>query len=97
MTGPDAEIARNIRREFAKRPIDTTRVDIQVTGGRVTLAGTVSNLRDKPDVSLEAEMEVIEKLVTRDRIVKALYNQVRYQRLARVEHETNETRGRFRR
>lgn len=96
MTGTDAEIIRTIRRELGKRPVDATRVDIQVVGGRVTIGGTLGFKREVLNVSLEAEMEIVQKVVTRDRLVREFTNQLNYARRHDTEEETN-ARGRSRR
>ena len=99
MTASDAEIIRNIRREFGKRPVDTTRLDVQVLNGKVTLGGTIAHLRNAPNVSLQAEVEVIHRLITRDRLVREVFDQLNYAR-SEEEKSANDhvtTRGRSRR
>ena len=97
MTGADAEIARTVRRELSKRPIDTSLVDVSVKAGRVTLAGRVAPLRDQPDVNVRSEMELVEKLAMRDRLVKEFFNQVHYQLQHEDKEDETDTRGRMRR
>lgn len=97
MTGADAEIARTVRRELSKRPIDSSLIDVSVKAGRVTLAGRVAQLRDKPDVNVRSEMELVEKLISRDRLVKEFFNQTHIQIEHDDENEEKDTRGRMRR
>lgn len=95
MSPEDAEIIRTIRRELSKRPIDPMRADIQVVGGRVTLAGVISCLRDQPDIDLKHEMEMLHKHLMRDRMIKEISIQCR---LIQTEKEVEEdnARGRMR-
>lgn len=70
MTPEDAEIIRNIRREIGKRPIDASRMDIQSVKGRVTLAGIVGATRESTDTNVQHELDMLAKLLMRDRLVK---------------------------
>jgi hypothetical protein len=95
MTSTDAEIARNVRREFGKRPVDATRLDVQVTQGRVSLAGIVGQLRDQRDINLKDEMSTIIKQLMRDRLVKEVQDMTRLVQTEKEAEDTN-TRGRIR-
>ena len=95
MTAEDAEIIRTIRRELGRRPIDPTRVDIQVVQGRVTLAGVITTLRDKPNVDLQFEMEMFQKQLSRDRMVREIAVMCRLIQPDK-EDENSNTRGRTR-
>ena len=95
MNAADAAIIRNIRRELGKRPLESARIDVQVVNGRVTLAGVVTRLRDKPDIDLKNEMDTIQKMVMRDRDVKEVSLNVRIVEEEVVKEDTN-TRGRMR-
>ncbi len=95
MNAVDAEVIRNIHREINRRPIDATRIDIQVVNGRVTIGGTVTRLRAQPGVDLQFELNALHKFITKDRLVKEVFMQVR----AIEEHkedEDSDTRGRMR-
>ncbi|MCW3058472.1 MAG: hypothetical protein ABIY70_16960 [Capsulimonas sp.] len=95
MNSLDAELIRNIRREFGKRPVDTTRLDIQVTNGRVSLGGMLCRLRDQPTIALEEELAKIEKVFMRHPLVKSYTSAVRIMKDEdNKEHE--DTRGRIR-
>ena len=96
MNAVDAELIRLIRREFGKRPVDTTRLDIQVTNGRVILGGTVTNLRDQPLVNLSDEMTMLEKILSRNILVKQLAVQVRINQVEIKEKEGDGGRGKMR-
>lgn len=89
MTGQDAELGRYIRREFARRPIDSTRLEIQVVGGRIYLSGTLANLRSQPQVNLQEEVALVEKLISGHRDAKGVFNQCRYTRQRAEEKETH--------
>lgn len=95
MNAEDAEIIRNVRREFGRRPVDATRLDIQVVSGRVTLAGILGTLRDQPDINLKDEMELMMKLLQRDRLIKEVSNNARLIQPEKV-HEDENARGRSR-
>jgi hypothetical protein len=97
MTAEDAEIARNVRRELAKRPIDSTMVDVQVKAGKITLAGRLGRLRDAHEINLKSEIDIVMKMMTRDRLVKGFYDQMHYVVDHSAEDErTKNTRGRMR-
>lgn len=93
MSPTDAEIVRNVRRECGRRPIDATRLDIQVVNGRVTLSGIIGTLRDQPDINLKDEMDLIMKLMMRDRLIKEVSCNAR---LIQPEKKEEETGGRGR-
>lgn len=96
MNAVDAELIRLIRREFAKRPVETTRLDIQVTNGRVILGGTLSNLRDQPLIDLREELNVLEKILSRSSLVKHLTVQVRLNQMEVKEKDHDGGRGKMR-
>ncbi len=95
MNSVDVEIARTVRREFGKRPVDSTRLDVQVSQGRVSLAGIVGMLRDKPDVILKDEIAHVMKQLMRERIIKDVQDLTRLIQNEKDEEELN-TRGRIR-
>ncbi|MBV9849426.1 MAG: hypothetical protein JO250_07045 [Armatimonadetes bacterium] len=96
MNAVDAAIIRNIRREMGKRPIDPTRVDIQVVNGRVSLGGVVTHLRDQPDVDLKSEMDMIQKMIMRDPKVSDVAVNVRLREAEEQKKEEPDSRGRMR-
>ncbi len=77
MTGVDAELGRYVRREFNRRPIDVTRLEIQVVGGRIYLSGTIASLRSQPGVPLVEEVALVEKLISQHRDARGVFNQAR--------------------
>lgn len=87
MNATDAELMRTIRREMSKRPIDPTRMDIQVTMGRVIVGGTVTNLRDQPLIDLKEELTLLEKILIRNPLVKQLVFQCRINQIEIKEKE----------
>ena len=95
MTSTDAEIARNVRREFSKRPVDATRLDVQVAQGKVSLAGIVGQLRDQPNVDLKDEISTVIKQLMRDRLVKEVQDLTRLIHADKDAEESN-SRGRIR-
>lgn len=97
MTAEDAEIARNVRRELGKRPINSSMVDVQVKAGKITLTGRLTHLRDDKEANLKSEIDVVMKNMTRDRLVKGFFDQLQYtiDHSAEDEKDRN-TRGRMR-
>ena len=97
MTAEDAEIARNVRRELGKRPINSTMVDIQVKAGRITLTGRLTHLRDDKSANLRTEIDFVMKHMTRDRLVKGFFDQLQYTIDHSAEDEKDKgSRGRMR-
>lgn len=78
MTPEDAEVARMVRRELGKRHLDSSQMDVQVKGGKITLAGRVLHFRDETGVNLRAEIDIVTKNLTRDRLVKGVFDQLHY-------------------
>ena len=78
MTPEDAEVARMVRRELGRRPMDTSQMDIQVKAGKITMAGRVAHLGEDKGANLRAEIEIVTKILTRDRLVKGVYDQLHY-------------------
>ena len=95
MNALDAAIIRNIRRELSKRPFESTRVDIQVVAGKVTLGGVITRLRDQPDINLKSEMDMVQRLIMRDRTVKEVSTTVRLVEETATK-EDHDARGRMR-
>lgn len=97
MTAEDAEIARNVRRELSKRPINSSMVDVQVKSGNITLTGRLTHLRDDKEANLRTEIDFVMKNVTRDRLVRGFFDQLQYavDHSAEDEKDRN-TRGRMR-
>jgi hypothetical protein len=96
MNAVDAELIRTIRREIGKRPIDTTRMELQVTNGKVILSGTIANTRDQPLIVLKDEMAFLERIFMRIPTLRELNVQLRYnQNDTKPEHE-GDARGRLR-
>lgn len=96
MNSIDTELLRNLRREFARRPVDITRLDIQVSQGRIIMAGQIAHLRDQPNVELRDEMAIIEKIFSRNPNCKSLTLQVRFVPKEADEKHEGGTRGRLR-
>lgn len=89
MTGQDAELGRYVRREFSRRPIDSTRLEIQVVGGRIYLSGTLAKLRSQPGVNLKEEVALAEKIVGGHRDARGVFNSCRYP----IERHDKDTHG----
>ena len=78
MTAEDAEIARNVRRELGKRPINSTMIDVQVKAGNITLTGRISHMREDREANLRSEIDVVMKHMTRERTVRGFFDQLQY-------------------
>lgn len=57
-TAEELELARTIRREFSKRPIDSTRLEITCIRGRIYLSGTLSFDKEQGNESVRVKDEV---------------------------------------
>ncbi len=95
MNSVDVEIARLVRREFARRPVDSTRLDVQSAQGKVSLAGIVTTLRDQRDINLKEEIALITKQLMRDRLVREVQDSLRLIQTEKEQEEAN-SRGRLR-
>ncbi len=78
MTPEDAEIARNVRRELNKRPIDSTMIDVQVKNGNITLGGRILHTREDKTANLRSEVDIVMKNMTRERMVRGFFDQMQY-------------------
>ena len=96
MTSEDAEVARNVRRELGKRSLDSTMIDVQVKGGKITLSGRVQHLRDMKEANLRSEIDFVQKAVTRDRLVKGFFDQLHYVIEFNEDEKDKNARGRMR-
>jgi hypothetical protein len=92
----DTEVVRNLRRELGRRAIDTTRMDIAVNNGRVSITGTVTHIRMHPEANLEDELELFRKAFQRDKLIKELSIQVTIKKPEPKEDEHADPRGRMR-
>ncbi len=97
MTPEDAEIARNVRRELNKRPIDSAMIDVQVKNGNITLAGRIQHKREDKGANLRSEIDIVMKNMTRERLVRGFFDQMQYV----IDHEDDNeketnSRGRMR-
>ena len=97
MTPEDAEIARNVRRELGKRPINSTMIDVQVKNGNITLIGRILHTREDKTANLRSEIDIVMKNMTRERLVRGFFDQMQYV----IEHDDQDekdkdSRGRMR-
>jgi osmotically-inducible protein OsmY len=63
MSLEDAQQTRMIRHELTRRYVDTSNVEVRVIHGVCYLRGTLEKLRSHPDVDLDHEAEVINKVI----------------------------------
>ncbi|MDH7481216.1 MAG: BON domain-containing protein [Armatimonadota bacterium] len=62
MPAEDVQMTRLVQREIGRRYIDSRQLDVRVIHGVVYIRGTVRKIRGH-DVSLEAEMEIIRRIL----------------------------------
>lgn len=62
MPAEDVQMTRLVQREIGRRYIDSRQLDVRVIHGVVYIRGTVRKIRGH-DVSLEAEMEIIRRVL----------------------------------
>jgi hypothetical protein len=74
-TSEEMELARAIRRMFAKKPIDSTRLEIQCIRGRVYLSGNITGTRDQAGVTVKGEVGDLVLQISRMAGVKQLINE----------------------
>ena len=63
MAVEDAQNTRSVQRELSRRYVDSTRIDIRVIHGVCYLRGIMAHLRSHPEVDLEHEAEVIQRIL----------------------------------
>lgn len=73
----DAEGMRTVRKEFARRPIDISLMNIHYSHGIVRLGGQVKAVRGH-DIDLKAELETIAKALrtkpnVRDVVIECIF------------------------
>ncbi len=59
----DAYQTRSIQRELCRRYVDCSQVDVRVIHGVCYLRGVMRKLRTHPQIDLEQEAEVIQKIL----------------------------------
>ncbi|MCL6518951.1 MAG: hypothetical protein K6T99_03910 [Armatimonadetes bacterium] len=62
MPAEDVQMTRLVQREIGRRYIDSRQLDVRVIHGVVYIRGIVRKIRGH-DVSLEAEMEIIRRIL----------------------------------
>ncbi|HEY3331180.1 MAG TPA: BON domain-containing protein [Capsulimonadaceae bacterium] len=91
-TAEEVNLARDIRRMFAKKPVDSTRLEIQCIRGRVYLSGTINVQRDEVGVNAREEVLAAAELVSRMKGVKQVINELRVvipEKKKKPEHEAS--------
>lgn len=64
MPGEDQRLANNIRKEFVRRRLDSTRLDVHAGHGIITLRGVIKRIRGT-DFDLKREVEIIKQNIKR--------------------------------
>jgi hypothetical protein len=73
-TAEELVVIRNIRREFSKTLLDTTRLEISFLKGTIYLTGGVSVLREAVGVSCHAEMEELILKISKWENIRSVVN-----------------------
>ncbi|MBI3909592.1 MAG: hypothetical protein HY320_01500 [Armatimonadetes bacterium] len=75
MAAEDKEIMRLVHREFAKRPIEASRLAVYASRGVVYLHGQISILRGH-DINLKEELETVITILKQRTGIRDVINQV---------------------
>ncbi len=59
----DAQNTRAVQRELCRRYVDASQIDVRVIHGVCYLRGVMAKLRSHPEVDLEHETEIIQRLL----------------------------------
>ena len=78
MAAEDAYQSRIVQREISRRYVDASVVDVRVIHGVAYMRGTLRHLRTHPEVDLEAEAEIIRKILRRHPNIRDVVWEVRY-------------------
>ena len=57
------EVLKKVRAQLARRYIDTSNVNVTISGGNVHLSGAIRKLRAHPQVDLHQEMDQITQIL----------------------------------
>jgi hypothetical protein len=60
MPGEDQRLVNNVRREFVKRQVDSSRLDVHAGHGIITLRGVVKRIRGT-EFDLRREVDIIKQ------------------------------------
>ena len=72
MNAEEVMLIRDIRRWFDRVPIDSSRMEVSLQRGHVTLTGTVKSLRSNPLINVKETFEDVERKLRRDQRIKQL-------------------------
>lgn len=89
-TVEEVNLARDIRRLFAKRPIDSGRLEIQCIRGRVYLSGIITAQKEEVGVVVKSEVQGLIDVISKMSGVKQLFNEckmVEPEKKEKKEHE----------
>ena len=78
MAAEDGYNSRQVHREISRRYIDASMLDVRVIHGVAYLRGVLRHLRTHPDVDLEAEAEIIRKILRRNPAIRDVVWEVQY-------------------
>ncbi len=70
MKAADINMRRTVRRELGRRPVESSRVEIEVRDGHITLTGSLTRLPSRPGVNLQRELDSLTQMLMRDRKVR---------------------------
>ena len=75
MAQEQKEMQLLVRREMARRPIDTSMVDVHVTHGVVYLRGTVRVMRGH-DIDLQQEITILQTVLKQKSGIRDVVNEL---------------------
>jgi hypothetical protein len=80
MNASEMELCRDIRREYAKHPVDISFLEINCLKGVVNITGQIFPIRSQPNHPLRETTEIVVKKFSRDqRVRQILSTEIRYQ------------------
>ena len=90
----DAYQTRMIQHLLVRRSVDLTNVDIRVIHGVCYMRGSIQKLRSHPEVDLEQEAEIIQKIIRQQSGIRDVVGEVRerYTALDRMRSEARANR-----
>ncbi len=76
-TVEEVNLARDIRRVFAKKPIDSGRLEIQCIRGRIYISGIITAQREAQGVIVKNEVAAVIEQIQKMSGVKQVFNECR--------------------
>jgi len=77
MAMEDAHQTRQVMRELCRRYVDMTQIDVHVVAGVCYMRGVMAKLRNHPEIDLESEAEIIQKILRQKPGIRGVVWEVR--------------------